>query len=574
MRKYFLLFSAVFVLVMIIAQEKLHLLKPDGSATVFNVSEIDSIAFHEQQSELIVYKKDLSNETFQLSDLTEMYFSGIQDTIQINFNGATAEVFNPMSGKGVDITVSGADVVIQSAFTENELVYLVQGNSTDGSLKIYSDYRFMLMLNGLDLVNKDGPAINIQSSKHVSVVNVAGKINVLADAAVYTASTEDQKATFFSEGQLIFSGEGSLNVSSLAAHAICSDDYLTINDGQINVTTAAKDALHCNDKILMHGGIVQLKSSDDGIDCEDGHFTMTGGVLNIQLTGVNVNGIDTDSTLTIKGGELSVTLTGLESKALKCNGAFTMENGTVNLSSADDGVKSETSIVIKGGNLNILNSKEGIESKYISFEGGITRVNASDDAINGTMGTVVNGAESNDGSNVYVKDGYLFAKISSNNGGDAIDSNGNLYLNGGTVVAIGPNSGANEDFDVNGTFAGNGGTVIGATSSSNMNETWNTASTQYSLYLKSTTALAVNVIFRIQDAAGNEILSFKNTVRSSYGFHFSSPLLKTGTSYSIYTGGTYTGGTVVDGVCNGGTYAGGTLKKTFTITSKSTTISF
>ena len=574
MKKYFLLFFAFFMLVMLIAQDKLHLLKVDGSESVFDVPTIDSITFYNQQTTLTVFKRDLTFESFLLNNLTEIYFSQIRDTILINYTGTSAEVTNPMSGNGVEVTVSGADVVIQSSLTDNELVYQLQGSSSNGSLKIYSDFRFVLMLNGLYLINNDGPAINIQSSKHVSVENVAGKTNVLGDAAVYASSVEDQKAAFFSEGQMIFDGTGTLSVSSLAAHAICSDDYITIENGQINVTAAKKDALHSNDKMLMHGGNVQLTASGDGVDCENGHFTMTGGIMNIQLASTDVKGIDADSTLTIKGGELMVTLTGLESKALNCDGAFLMEDGKVSLSSADDGVKSETSIIIKGGNLNIINSKEGIESKYISFEGGNTSVSASDDAINGTMGTVANGAEFNDGSEVYMKGGYLYAKISTNSGGDAVDSNGNLYLNGGMLVAIGPNGGANEDFDVNGIFAGNGGTVIGATSSSNMNETWNAASTQYSVYFKSTNALAVNAIFRIQDAAGVEILSFKNTERSSYGFHFSSPLLKTGTSYSIYTGGTYTGGTITDGICTGGTYAGGTLKKSFTLSAKSTNISF
>lgn len=97
-----------------------------------------------------------------------------------------------------------------------------------------------------------------------------------------------------------------------------------------------------------------------------------------------------------------------------------------------------------------------------------------------------------------------------------------------------------------------------------MNKSFATTSTQYALYAKSsTTSVPVNGIFRIQDNTGKEIITFR-PVRTAYGFHFTSPELKQGTTYAVYTGGTYTGGSGKDGVWSGGSYTGGTLKATFT----------
>ncbi|OPZ97481.1 MAG: hypothetical protein BWY70_01490 [Bacteroidetes bacterium ADurb.Bin408] len=76
----------------------------------------------------------------------------------------------------------------------------------------------------------------------------------------------------------------------------------------------------------------------------------------------------------------------------------------------------------------------------------------------------------------------------------------------------------------------------------------------------------------MQDASGNSLVTFK-PARSYYSIVFSSPALTSGAQYKIYTGGTCTG-TLTNGLYTGGTYSGGTLKKTFTITSKVTNVTF
>ena len=45
---------------------------------------------------------------------------------------------------------------------------------------------------------------------------------------------------------------------------------------------------------------------------------------------------------------------------------------------------------------------------------------------------------------------------------------------------------------------------------------------------------------------------------------FSSPKMKTGQNYNVYTGGSVTNGTVLNGLYTNGTYTTGTQSKTFT----------
>jgi len=97
-----------------------------------------------------------------------------------------------------------------------------------------------------------------------------------------------------------------------------------------------------------------------------------------------------------------------------------------------------------------------------------------------------------------------------------------------------------------------------------------TSSDQYSI-MATSSSIGTN-LFHVQDANGNEIVTFK-PVRSAYYVVVSSPNLAKGSSYSIYTGGSSTG--ISTGrLYSGGTYTAGTQKKTFSLSSKLTTVSF
>ena len=70
--------------------------------------------------------------------------------------------------------------------------------------------------------------------------------------------------------------------------------------------------------------------------------------------------------------------------------------------------------------------------------------------------------------------------------------------------------------------------------------------------------------------SGNDIATFQ-PVRSFNYIVFSSPELKSGSKYYVYTGGSSTG-TVTSGLYNGGIYTPGTLYTNFTVSGIVTSI--
>lgn len=126
-------------------------------------------------------------------------------TVKVIFSdteGATVQ-----DADGLTVTVSGNDVTINNPGSSS--IYELSGSTADGFFKLYSAKKQAIRLNGVSIKNPNGAAINNQSKKRTFVV-VNGD-NSLADGATYTdtPSIEDEKAAYFSEGQLIFSGTGS-----------------------------------------------------------------------------------------------------------------------------------------------------------------------------------------------------------------------------------------------------------------------------------------------------------------------------------------------------------------------------
>ncbi len=243
---------------------------------------------------------------------------------------------------GVVVQATGNHVTIVNM--AGPVKFVISGATTDGSLKFYGDKRFQLLLNDVDITNPHGSAINNQGSKSMYVVLADGTTNVLQDGSDYTmVDEEDQKAALFSEGQMIFSGTGSLNVRAVGRGGIRSDDYIRIRTGvKINVNSTALDGLRANDGI-----------------------TIDGGVVNVETTGVGAKGVRSGGTLTVNGGRLIAVNNGdtrltqeddltdtTACAALYCDALMAVNAGVIKLKATGDGgkgVNAKQNVVISGG---------------------------------------------------------------------------------------------------------------------------------------------------------------------------------------------------------------------------------
>ncbi len=305
----------------------------------------------------------------------------VEKVISITFEGTSVTVVNPLTKKGVSITTSGADVVVASTILE-AVTYNVYGTTTDGCLKIYSDYKIALNLNNVQITNLDGPAINIQSSKKTTLT--LNGTNKLADGETYETSTEDMKATLFSEGQIIFEGTGSLEVSSITKHAICSDDYVVVNGGTINITSTGKDGIHTKDYVEYNNGTTTIKCAGDGIDCSEGYIIINNGTISINSVDEGiVTSLDTllnpelstiNPYITINGGTIAIETDSVKAHGIQSARNVTLNGGTLTIltkESKSDGIHCEDtdSIIVNSGTINITAADDCYKGILIDQQG-------------------------------------------------------------------------------------------------------------------------------------------------------------------------------------------------------------
>lgn len=282
--------------------------------------------------------------------------------ISITFDGGQAIVNGSVPGVGVQS--DGAHVVVTNI--SGPVKFIVSGTTTDGSLKFYGDKRFQLLLNGVDITNPHGAAINSQSGKSMYVVLAEGTVNRLKDGPTYTmVDEEDQKAALFSEGQIIFSGKGQLDVTAVGRAGIRSDDYIRLRPGvKIHVNSSALDGLRANDGIIIDGG-----------------------VINIETTGAGAKGVRSGGPMTVNGGRLvaisdgdtrietvDAVLDTATCASLYCDTLLTVNAGIIRLKATGDGgkgINAKRDVVINGGSVEAVASgtREVKKPKGVKIDG-------------------------------------------------------------------------------------------------------------------------------------------------------------------------------------------------------------
>ena len=473
-------------------------------------------------------------------------------TITITFSTSGSAT---VSGDDAGIVkVDGNDVTATNN-TDNIIRYVLTGETKDGFFKLYSSKKQAIVLNSVSITNPDGAAINNQSKKRTFIVLNDGTKNSLTDGTNYKDGTdnEDMKACFFSEGQLIFSGSGYLEVDANCKAGIRSDDYVrTMPKSNIFVDASSGNGIRGNDAVIVTGGVINVNvtgTADKGIS-SDGEVRIDGGRTTILTSGgyeydsddkdySACSGIKADSVVTINGGELNIKSTGIGGKGINSDDKININDGVIRIittgkrqkdskgSVSPKGIKADGNLTINGGQVQVRlegsgDGTEAIESKgEIHIEAGTVECYSYDDAINSA-------------GNLSIDGGYVYARSTNN---DGIDANMNLYINGGVVIAEGagqPECGIDAAERYKAYI--NGGTVIAVGGGM---QAIDSSSKQASIAVTAQMGITIGVL------EGSKAILAYTTPSSNSGtsLMISSPSFKSGSSYTLRSGCDVSGGT-------------------------------
>jgi len=521
-----------------------------------------------------------------------------RDSITVQGNGATA---------------NGGTVTIGSAGT-----YDISGSLADGQIIVNTEDQGVvrLILNGVDVNNSAGAAINVTGADKVVIVLADNTDNYISDGDTYTLmlpETDEPNAALFSSADLTLAGNGSLTIDGNYNDGIASKDGLIIAGGTLTVH-AVDDGIRGKDYLIVQGAKITVDAGGDGLksdnaeDAARGYVLIDGGILNVTAGG---DAIQAETDVLIADGELTLSSGGgsnaqidpdrsakgisaavsvqveggtflIDSAddAIHSNGSLVVNGGTFALSTGDDAMHADSTVEINGGQIDIIESFEGIESAVITINDGEFHIISSDDGLNiagGNDGSGTNqamgpgqrpgrGMGPGQDAFAYSGDYYLYINggaIVIEAAGDGIDVNGAIEMTGGVVLVNGPTEQMNGALDYDGGFKITGGLLV-AVGSAGMAQAPDVSSTQYSLLLNFDGTGRAGTLIHIQTSDGDEILTF-SPAKQFQSIAFSSPDLIPGVTYDVYYGGSSTG-TVSDGLCQNGTYSAGTKYTSFTIT--------
>ena len=398
----------------------------------FTLADVDSVT--------------IANETFA------------DDNVLVKYNNTVADVYVAGNiANHITAEVTGARVaVMQDADVATEYTYTLQGTSNSGCFYHSGAYKMTLALNGVNLVNPDSAAINIQNSKRIAVQLVDGTSNTLADGANNT-----KKAAFLVKGHAEFAKGGSLTITGNKKHALACNEYMEVKKtvGTITITGAVADAINVAQYFQMNGGTINIQScGDDGIQVdaedtalaeEDGHVLIKGGTLTINASAAGTKCIKAEGSVDIQGGTLTLKHTGIpvwdadKSKIKEATGigsdrnlTINGEEAVVNINMTGDGargMKCDSTMTCTAGNIDI--NCTGGDWAYSTVDTSSVKCAKADYA--------------------FILDGATMKCTTTKDEAVGVHSEGTVLVSGGTLTLNTYDHGIKSDYDMEIT----GGTI-------------------------------------------------------------------------------------------------------------------
>ena len=396
--------------------------------------------------------------------------------------------------------------------------YSLTGVLDDGQIIVNAgkDDEVEINLNGVSITcNSDSP-IKVLKADKVEISAKKKTSNLIKDnRSVKTLDNEELgEGAINAKCDLKLKGTGILVIEGNYSNGVHTTKDLTIQKEELYVL-ATNNALKGKDSITMvSGNVTAISKKGNGLKTDNsdisskgnqrGNITISGGTLIVDApndaldasynviinednedslstnitakTGLNATysanysssdsakGLKADNIVDISKGNIAIKAS---DDAIHANYGEQLENeeiglgninisgGLVGLTSGDDAIHADNTLNISGGDIVVINSKEGLEANHIEISDGNTYVSASDDGVNASR-------KIDEEPTILISGGFLDVEV-SNGDTDGIDSNGTYTQTGGLVISRGsPNNASNMStgLDAEGYAAIFGGTFI------------------------------------------------------------------------------------------------------------------
>ena len=362
-------------------------------------------------------------------------------------------------------TVKGTALTIKAEGT-----YVLKGSCTDGSVKVKKETKnVVIVLDGLTLTSQTTAPICVNKTAEAEIIAAAGTENTLADTAANASSdnADAEKAVIKAKdgSTLTLSGSGTVNVSANGKNGIKggATTALTVKEQNLNITSV-DNALASDGSVTIDSGNIHIKSTegdgikstpDDGDTDSAGTITLNGGIVTVEQAADGIqaaneititdgsykvvcsdNAIKSDLSVQVDGGTLDLTAGGDGIKASNATSDATTDTTTDSSTTTDDSTTDDAAtttttgdITINGGDITINAAGDDIQAEVsLTIADGIFDLTAN----GGASTTLASDADSckglKAGSDITINGG----KYTINTADDAVHSNEYITVNAGT----------------------------------------------------------------------------------------------------------------------------------------------
>lgn len=424
-------------------------------------------------------------------------------------------------GDNITVDGNGANVENNKVTITSAGTYSIKGSISDGQIIVNAgdEDKVYIILNGVNITCSNSAPIYVMNSKKTIISLADNTENYVTDGETYVfedESTDEPNSAIFSKSDLIFIGNGSLNVQGKYNNGITSKDDLKIQSGNITVNAVA-DGIRGKDSVAITDGDIIVNACQDGIksnndkDEDKGYVLIESGKINI-ISGED--GIQGEKSVFVKDGDITIISGGgsqnstkksgsgsepgmrkefdpntanefeanktkpstmeatitedtteesPSTKAIKAGSNIIIDNGTFTIDSCDDSLHSNDNLVINSGTFNIASADDGIHSdSTLTINGGNIDITKSYEGIESEVITINNG-----NINVVASDDGINSSSNSesetsveNNPGDPknqdASSNATININGGYTTV----NSSGDGVDSNGSIYMKDGTLI------------------------------------------------------------------------------------------------------------------
>lgn len=331
------------------------------------------------------------------------WIAGVLPPQEVDYSGAeiplSVEDKITSSDSAVNIQLNESEIVCDSesvsirnggAYIRASGAYRLSGTMTDGSLYIAAaDGGIVhLILDGVSLSCTSGPTIYVSAAEKIIITTVEETNNTL-----YTSVSGGLESTVYSDTDIMFNGSGILNITSENGIAVNSTGYACFAEGTYFIK-AKENGVKSSYGIALYDGILDLTTGSNALKTALsgklngkwlGAVYIEDGALTISSAG---DGIDSNSTIYMAGGNVSITCGGGSTESARSSPPGAPEMFGVQASQTSTistkGLKAETGILISGGLLQIDCADDAINCNGdVTVRSGSLRLLSNGDGIQG-----------------------------------------------------------------------------------------------------------------------------------------------------------------------------------------------